>query len=333
MAVRNFPIQDDWRSKDYSGIEESFSESKTLWFQKGTQGGGIGALVLYTILALPVFLLIFLMIAGKKSNIARGILYVSYGLMISGGLFTATNSIYGIGFIAYVVILALISELYFHKSQLSVVTVTSDSIVSTIPPYISENKVFGIAGDLSSARGKFSDKNIELGEEGEVRTAAMLNELLVIPGTRIFHGVRWPGSDNADIDHIAINGRKIALIDSKMWSGNTHTITSNGAVSSSQYGGEKPVIRDLMLPKAIVSMTRHNQRRGVKKADMHGWLAIHKLNKKSVKVNNKYNPGLPVTLGDAKDVIDSLGTWFSDEKKLDGSIHQDVVDSIFSTMK
>lgn len=77
--------------------------------------------------------------------------------------------------------------------------------------------VHGVPGrDLSAAR--FGDK-APMGAEGERRTSHLITESVLggLPAARLINGLRWPGTEHADIDHAVITGNRIALIDSKMW--------------------------------------------------------------------------------------------------------------------
>jgi hypothetical protein len=77
--------------------------------------------------------------------------------------------------------------------------------------------ILGTPGrDLSVAR--FGD-NAKIGIEGEQRTAHLIAASVLpgLPAARLINGLRWPGTEHADIDHAVIAGDKIALIDSKMW--------------------------------------------------------------------------------------------------------------------
>ncbi|MCP2251304.1 Nuclease-related domain-containing protein [Prauserella aidingensis] len=52
----------------------------------------------------------------------------------------------------------------------------------------------------------------------ERRTADLLDRYLTrLPGARIFHGLSWPGSVFADIDHAVLCGRRLLLVESKRW--------------------------------------------------------------------------------------------------------------------
>ena len=70
---------------------------------------------------------------------------------------------------------------------------------------------------MSSGGNRFGKENAAKGVIGERRTALALDALLQIPGTRIFHGLRFPGSRVADIDHAVVNGNRVLFIDSKNW--------------------------------------------------------------------------------------------------------------------
>ncbi|MBK1788263.1 J domain-containing protein [Prauserella cavernicola] len=49
-------------------------------------------------------------------------------------------------------------------------------------------------------------------------TADLLSRYLTrLPGVRIFHGLAWPGSVFADVDHAVLCGRRLVLVESKRW--------------------------------------------------------------------------------------------------------------------
>jgi hypothetical protein len=88
---------------------------------------------------------------------------------------------------------------------------------SILPEQYITAPVHGTPGrDLSVAR--FGD-NATIGIEGEQRTARLITESVLpgLPSARLINGIRWPGTEHADIDHAVIAGNRIALIDSKMW--------------------------------------------------------------------------------------------------------------------
>lgn len=87
--------------------------------------------------------------------------------------------------------------------------------------YLSEEiisrTVHGVPGRGLSV-GRFGER-AEIGAEGERRTARLVTKSVLpgIPSARLINGLRWPGSEHADLDHAVIAGNRIALIDSKMW--------------------------------------------------------------------------------------------------------------------
>jgi hypothetical protein len=60
-------------------------------------------------------------------------------------------------------------------------------------------------------------------------TATLMARYLTrLPGVRIFHGLAWPGSVFADIDHAVLCGGRLVLIESKMWLPGHYTADGNG---------------------------------------------------------------------------------------------------------
>jgi hypothetical protein len=67
-------------------------------------------------------------------------------------------------------------------------------------------------------RAVFGRVGTDADQWGERLTADLLSRYLArLPGARIFHGLAWPGSVFADIDHAVLAGRRLVLIESKTW--------------------------------------------------------------------------------------------------------------------
>ncbi len=67
-------------------------------------------------------------------------------------------------------------------------------------------------------RTVFGAPGTERDELAERLTAELLEEYLTrLPGARIFHGLAWPGSVFADVDHAVLCGKRLVLIESKLW--------------------------------------------------------------------------------------------------------------------
>lgn len=80
-----------------------------------------------------------------------------------------------------------------------------------------EKRVYGTPGGVGGAVDKFGSAAVNAGVAGERSTAELLNLLLKIPGVTIYHGLRFPGSATADVDHAVVHGRRVFLIDSKQY--------------------------------------------------------------------------------------------------------------------
>lgn len=78
-------------------------------------------------------------------------------------------------------------------------------------------RVFGVPGGVANAVDRFGKEAVDAGVKGEEYTAVLLELLLRIPGTTIYHGLHFPGSKNADVDHAVACGNTVFLIDSKLY--------------------------------------------------------------------------------------------------------------------
>jgi hypothetical protein len=83
--------------------------------------------------------------------------------------------------------------------------------------YPAPGSIHGTPGGVADATDKFNQAAIDAGVKGEENTAELLKLLLKIPGTSVFHGLKFPGSRNADVDHAVSHGSTVYLIDSKMF--------------------------------------------------------------------------------------------------------------------
>lgn len=89
-------------------------------------------------------------------------------------------------------------------------------------------RVFGVPGGVRSAAARFGAGNVEAGAQGEESTAALLELLLGIPGTAVFHGLQFPGNTDADVDHAVSHGNTVFLLDSKLYRWGTYEWRSSG---------------------------------------------------------------------------------------------------------
>lgn len=102
------------------------------------------------------------------------------------------------------------------------------------PVFPLPSMIFGDPGGISKAAERYGVARVAAGAEGEKSTAKLLELLLAIPGTTVFHGLSFPGSRNADVDHAVVHGNQVILVDSKQfrdglysWAGNRSAIVNS----------------------------------------------------------------------------------------------------------
>ncbi|MGW9550677.1 nuclease-related domain-containing protein [Citricoccus zhacaiensis] len=165
-----------------------------------------------------------------------------------------------------------------------------------VPASIRDQRIHGTAGDLSSARGKFSDANIAAGEAGEKSTAKLMEAVAEIPGVRVFHGMHWPGSDSADIDHVIVHGTHMAVVDSKSWAGVHHKMAEDAQVVSTMDDGSE-VERPIYIQNAARVLKERYPDMTVR-----AYLAVHS------KPGTTFHmaSGTPVSMASAEDTISEV---------------------------
>lgn len=163
-------------------------------------------------------------------------------------------------------------------------------------------KVLGVPADgLWDATDKFSPENLDKGIVGEMMTGDALEVLLSIPGVRIFHGMRFPGSQTADVDHAVIYDNKVAFIDSKLW-------------APAHYGwgryGEITVNEGRALDRSTnFSAAVEHFNKLLPEMEVTGWMLVHSYNPRQRSTfDNAFATN--VYMGDADFVIRNIAEWF-----------------------
>jgi hypothetical protein len=86
----------------------------------------------------------------------------------------------------------------------------------------------GFAAEFG-ARQVFGRPGDDTDQVAERLTADLLTTYLTrMPGARVFHGLAWPGSVFADVDHAVLCGRRLVLIESKTWLPGHYTTDDTG---------------------------------------------------------------------------------------------------------
>ncbi|ACU96713.1 J domain-containing protein [Saccharomonospora viridis] len=91
---------------------------------------------------------------------------------------------------------------------------------------------------VRSFRSEFGDRIVfgspgaEPDEVAERLTAELLERYLTrLPGVRIFHGLAWPDSVFADVDHAVLCGRRLVLVESKSWLPGHYALAEDGTLT------------------------------------------------------------------------------------------------------
>lgn len=346
----------NWFNRDYSRLHENI---KTL--QPGLKKGFSGTVAFF----LSVFLIAIY--AGTYElawangwpvnmvfAIVAGITWVNYfkskwrnkkKYFIAMGLFTAF-SVYSIlvgehegSSVVIAVIVGIISlaTTYFGlpaadtlKRWLNIAQSRQNIRKNLSAKEIRNTMSWGEAGNLDDALDKFGAQAVALGSAGERFTAEFMQELLKIPGTRIFHGLKFPGSIEADVDHAIINGDKIVFVDSKMWKAGHYRWQWDGVIERAEDDGENPI--NSSFHTAVLGY-----RRMLPEAQMRSHILIYSGSGRPVTVDNSnaekpYTSDSPVTeLIAAQEFFQQVGDWFSEGTP--GYVNKKLVSALYSNLK
>ncbi|HEY4454776.1 MAG TPA: DnaJ domain-containing protein, partial [Pseudonocardiaceae bacterium] len=83
----------------------------------------------------------------------------------------------------------------------------------------------------TGGRVEFGRPGGEVDQLAERLTAQAIGDyLLRLPGTKVFHGLTRPGSVFADVDHAVLRGRRLVLVESKLWLPGHYEADDDGAI-------------------------------------------------------------------------------------------------------
>lgn len=153
-------------------------------------------------------------------------------------------------------------------------------------------------------RTVFGRPGAEEGDIAEQLTARLLGRYLTrLPGVRVFHGLAWPDSVFADIDHAVLCGRRLVLIESKLWLPGHYTADDTGQLHRNGHAYRGGGTR---LPESVEAF-----RELLPEAEVRGVLVLYP------------NRAGEITTGDAPEVdappmspeqfVDEIGQWLAAE--------------------
>lgn len=169
---------------------------------------------------------------------------------------------------------------------------------------VRDQLVFGDPGiGLYSAMNYFGAENVAKGVHGERMTAALLEHILALPGARVIHGLRFPGSQKADVDHAIICGNRVAFIDSKYWKGGHWSWDAPGVVVNHRVPDGRGYPRQTHFQNAVTSFQK-----SLKGMDVKGWILIHPNDAYVIHTDNTKANGQP-RLVDSQQALNEIGEW------------------------
>lgn len=133
-----------------------------------------------------------------------------------------------------------------------------------------DQRVIGDPGaGLAEAIGKFGVENVTKGIAGEQITSdAFAAATDRYPVVQLINGLKFPGTEKADVDHALVYGDKVALLDSKYWAGDDFRWAGPSLITSGR--GETLRAHEIAFPVAVERL-----RSELTGKDVQAWVLIH----------------------------------------------------------
>lgn len=176
-----------------------------------------------------------------------------------------------------------------------------------------ESYRWGVAGKgLTEAVEKFGERNVALGMEGERLTDAEVTYFLgMIPGLKLFNGLKFPDSENADVDHAILCGKKIAFVDSKAWAPAHYILRPDGeTVLEVDRRGDIARMHKVHMVEAVA---RYKEKSWLIGMDVRGYILVHPSRDGVLTVRNEgENPHVKIV--NSEEFLTEVGAWMSEGK-------------------
>lgn len=228
------------------------------------------------------------------------------GFTVSGfilaGFFAGTAGSMNLGiYFAVTTLLMSAAALSWRKWRIGRGAGADDVVALSV---VKDQRVFGDPGvGLYETINRFGADNVAKGVHGERLTADLLDHLMILPGVRIIHGLHFPGSQKADVDHAVICGNRVAFIDSKYWTGGDWSWDAPGVVVNRKTPGGPGYPRTTHFQNAVESFTR-----SLKGMEVRGWFIIHPNDGRPVATDNTKAFGQP-RLANSEQALEEIGAW------------------------
>lgn len=241
--------------------------------------------------------------ARRRGGMVRYVIFLVLGLGVAAYMYTANDLMWLVPAVWMLVFVATV-ELFRASS-----TAAAPSKEQLLPREDIENfSIWGKAGGaLNQSTGNFRQGNLDLGVAGEIMTGQLVEPLLKIPGAKILHGLIFPGSTSADVDHAVLCGDRLAIIDSKHWrSGDYYWLGPSLLFAAPN---EKPLATQTYFPAAADAYRQH-----FPKLQVRGWYVFHSNDGGTIRTNNRDAAGNP-HLATPEQLLREVGQWLAEGER------------------
>lgn len=142
----------------------------------------------------------------------------------------------------------------------------------------------------------------------EKRSGSLVEELVTIPGTRILNGVLHPTSTWEKVQHVALNGNKVYLVDSLMLPGGQYYWIDGDTISAVRPAGYEYDVA-VGTPTALREF-----RRTFIEADFRACIVLYSLDGEPIELIDHHQSHDGVELFTPQDFIEDSGEWFTEGK-------------------
>ncbi|SDN67738.1 J domain-containing protein [Allokutzneria albata] len=150
----------------------------------------------------------------------------------------------------------------------------------------------------------FGKPGADRDQVAERLTASLLLDYLTrLPGARIFHGLSLPGSVFADVDHAVLCGRRLVLIESKLWLPGHYEADDDGSLwrNGNPFRGGT-----VTLPRAVAAFRRH-----LPGVEVRGAVLIYP--SRTGEVSTGEPPAIPAPPMTPEDFVHDIGAWLAED--------------------
>lgn len=137
-------------------------------------------------------------------------------------------SVFWIAFLCFLTNIECIRSMSLHEKAIAERIYFGKDRRLTNAKDLMENNTWGSVGDFDDSN--FSEKNKFLGTVGEEYTDELTNQFFTIPGVKKFNGLKFLGTQNADLDHAIVLNDTVIFIDSKQWARGKYEWVNNKTV-------------------------------------------------------------------------------------------------------